>query len=69
MGNWIDAKKEKPQAGKMVWVACPNVLLCKHQVFLAYTDNDTWYGENGIGLGRKVNFWQYAVVPECDISC
>lgn len=69
MSSWIDAKKEKPHAGKMVWAACPNVVICKNQVFLAYIDNDNWYGENGLGLGRKVNFWQYADVPECNISC
>ena len=71
--NWIDANAKNallPQAGQMAWVACPNNWLCQHQVFLAYFDSDgQWRDCTGLLLGRRVNFWQYADVPECDISC
>ena len=53
------------------WYGLPVLMLlyANTKYFLAYIDDDNWYGENGLGLGRKVNFWQYADVPECNISC
>ena len=68
--QWHDVKRQLPQAGQMAWVACPNNWLCQHQVFLAYFDSDgQWRDCTGLLLGRRVNFWQYADVPECNISC
>jgi len=32
---WIDAKRQSPSVAKMVWVAVPNVITCRHQVFFA----------------------------------
>lgn len=70
MSNWIDAKKEKPEAGKMVWVACPNVVMCTHQTFLASIDDeDVWCDDAGFVFRRRVNYWQYADVPACEVVC
>ena len=67
---WIDAKRESPIVAKMVWVAVPNVVTCRHQVILCYMDSDDkWRDASGILMFRRVNFWQYADVPECNISC
>ena len=69
-GNWVKEKDALPNSGLMAWVACPNDWLCQHQVFLAYFDSDdVWRDNTGLILGRRVNFWQYADVPECNISC
>jgi len=38
--GWIDAKRESPIVAKMVWVAVPNVVTCRHQVILCYMDSD-----------------------------
>jgi hypothetical protein len=67
---WIDAKRKSPTVAKMVWVAVPNVITCRHQVILCYMDSDgQWRDASGILMFRRVNFWQYADVPECNISC
>jgi len=67
---WIDAKRESPIVAKMVWVAVPNVVTCRHQVILCYMDSDDkWRDASGILMFRRVSFWQYADVPECNISC
>lgn len=67
---WIDAKRESPIVAKMVWVAVPNVITCRHQVLLCYMDSDEqWRDAGGVLMFRRVNFWQYADVPECSISC
>ena len=68
--EWIDAKRESPIVAKMVWVAVPNVITCRHQVLLCYMDSDEkWRDAGGVLMFRKVSFWQYADVPECSISC
>ena len=71
--NWIDANAKNallPQAGQMVWAAVPNVIICAHQTFLLYLDSDgQWRDNTGRLFARKVAFWQYADVPECNISC
>ncbi|HQZ60677.1 MAG TPA: hypothetical protein PLQ39_13455 [Acinetobacter sp.] len=70
MSSWIDAKKEKPHAGKMVWAAVPNAFTCAHQTFLLYLDSDSqWRDNGGVFFGRTVNFWQYADVPTFKGSC
>ena len=67
---WIDAKRESPIVAKMVWVAVPNVVTCRHQVILCYMDSDDkWRDASGILMFRRVSFWQYADVPECNVSC
>jgi len=67
---WIDAKRESPIVAKMVWVAVPNVVTCRHQVILCYMDSDEqWRDASGVLMFRRVNFWQYADVPECDVQC
>jgi len=67
---WIDAKRESPIVAKMVWVAVPNVVTCRHQVILCYMDSDEqWRDASGILMFRRVSFWQYADVPECNVSC
>jgi len=67
---WIDAKRESPIVAKMVWVAVPNVVTCRHQVILCYMDSDDkWRDASGILMFRRVSFWQYADVPECDVLC
>lgn len=68
--EWIDRKKELPIAGRMVWVACPNAYTCAHQTLLCYMDSDDqWRDAGGVLMFRKVSFWQYADVPECDVPC
>ena len=68
--QWIDVKKELPEPNKMAWVAVPNVITCAHQTFLLYMDSDgQWRDNRGYLFSGKVNFWQYADVPECNISC
>ena len=67
---WIDAKRESPIVAQMVWVAVPNVVTCRHQVLLCYMDSDDqWRDAGGVLMFRRVNFWKYADVPECNISC
>ena len=67
---WIDAKRESPIVAKMVWVAVPNVITCRHQVILCYMDSDEqWRDAGGVLMFRRVNFWQYADVPECEVLC
>jgi len=67
---WIDAKRESPIVAKMVWVAVPNVVTCRHQVILCYMDSDEqWRDASGVLMFRRVNFWQYADVPVCEGVC
>ena len=66
---WIDAKRS-PIVAKMVWVAVPNVVTCRYQTLLCYMDSDgQWRDNRGYLFSGKVNFWQYADVPECDVLC
>ena len=68
--EWIDAKRQSPIVAKMVWVAVPNVVTCRHQTLLCYMDSDEkWRDAGGVLMFRRVSFWQYADVPECNISC
>jgi hypothetical protein len=68
--GWINVKDELPLSPKLVWVAVPNVITCRHQVILCYMDSDgQWRDASGILMFRRVSFWQYADVPECNISC
>jgi len=68
--GWINVKDELPLSPKLVWVAVPNVITCRHQVILCYMDSDEqWRDASGILMFRRVSFWQYADVPECNISC
>ena len=68
--DWTDVKTYLPEFSRMVWAACPNAVLCAHQTFLLYMDSDgQWRDNRGYLFSGKVNFWQYADVPECDISC
>ena len=70
LSEWRDAKRESPTVAKMVWVAVPNVITCRHQVILCYMDSDEqWRDASGILMFRRVSFWQYADVPECNVSC
>jgi len=70
MHVWVDAKRKSPTVAKMVWVAVPNVITCRHQVILCYMDSDDqWRDASGVLMFRRVNFWQYADVPECDVLC
>ena len=67
---WIDAKRESPIVAQMAWVAVPNVITCRHQVILCYMDSDEqWRDAGGVLMFRRVNFWQYADVPECEVLC
>ena len=68
--GWINVKDELPLSPKLVWVAVPNVVTCRHQVLLCYMDSDDkWRDNRGYLFSGKVNFWQYADVPECDVLC
>ena len=68
--DWTDVKTYLPEFSRMVWAACPNAVLCAHQTFLLYMDSDgQWRDNRGYWFSGKVNFWQYADVPECNISC
>ena len=68
--EWIDAKRQSPTVAKMVWVAVPNAITCRHQTLLCYMDSDEqWRDASGVLMFRRVNFWQYADVPECDVLC
>ena len=70
VSDWTDVKTYLPEFSRMVWAAVPNPFLCAHQTFLLYLDSDgQWRDNTGCLFGRRVNFWQYADVPECDISC
>ena len=67
---WIDAKRESPIVAKMVWVAVPNVVTCRYQTLLCYMDSDEqWRDAGGVLMFRKVSFWQYADVPQCEGVC
>jgi hypothetical protein len=68
--TWIDAKHESPIAAQMCWVAVPNAVTCRHQTLLCYMDSDDkWRDAGGVLMFRRVNFWQYADVPECEVLC
>ena len=70
VSDWTDVKTYLPEFSRMVWAACPNAVLCAHQTFLLYLDSDVqWRDNTGRLFARKVAFWQYADVPECNISC
>jgi len=70
VSDWTDVKTYLPEFSRMVWAACPNAVLCAYQTFLLYLDSDgQWRDNTGCLFSRKVNFWQYADVPECNISC
>ena len=70
VSDWTDVKTYLPEFSRMVWAACPNAVLCAHQTFLLYLDSDNqWRDNTGCLFARKVAFWQYADVPECNISC
>ena len=67
---WIDAKRGSPIVAKMVWVAVPNVVTCRYQTLLCYMDSDEqWRDAGGVLMFRKVSFWQYADVPQCEGVC
>ena len=67
---WIDAKRESPIAAQMCWVAVPNVVTCRYQTLLCYMDSDEkWRDASGVLMFRRVNFWQYADVPQCEGVC
>jgi len=67
---WVDAKRQSPTVAKMVWVAVPNAITCRYQTLLCYMDSDDkWRDASGILMFRRVSFWQYADVPECDVLC
>ena len=70
VSDWTDVKSYPPEFSRMVWAAVPNVIICTHQTFLLYLDSDgQWRDNTGCLFSRRVNFWQYADVPECNISC
>ena len=70
VSDWTDVKTYLPEFSRMVWAAVPNPFLCAYQTFLLYLDSDgQWRDNTGCLFSRKVNFWQYADVPECNISC
>ena len=70
VSDWTDVNTYLPEFSRMVWAACPNAVLCYHQTFLLYLDSDgQWRDNTGRLFARKVAFWQYADVPECNISC
>ena len=67
---WIDAKRKSPTVAKMVWVAVPNAITCRYQTLLCYMDSDDkWRDASGILMFRRVSFWQYADVPQCEGVC
>jgi hypothetical protein len=67
---WIDAKRQSPTVAKMVWVAVPNAITCRYQTLLCYLDSDDqWRDAGGVLMFRKVSFWQYADVPQCEGVC
>ena len=68
--EWIDAKRESPIVAQMVWVAVPNVVTCRYQTLLCYMDSDEkWRDASGVLMFRRVSFWQYADVPQCEGVC
>lgn len=68
--TWHDAKKELPPATEMCWVAVPNVVTCRYQTLLCSMDtDDQWRDAGGVLMFRKVSFWQYADVPQCEGVC
>ena len=68
--EWIDAKRQSPIVAKMVWVAVPNVVTCRYQTLLCYMDSDEkWRDAGGVLMFRRVSFWQYADVPQCEGVC
>jgi hypothetical protein len=68
--TWIDAKRESPIAAQMCWVAVPNVVTCRYQTLLCYMDSDEkWRDAGGVLMFRRVSFWQYADVPQCEGVC
>ena len=70
VSDWTDVNTYLPEFSRMVWAACPNAVLCAYQTFLLYLDSDVqWRDNTGRLFARKVAFWQYADVPECNISC
>ena len=70
VSDWTDVKSYPPEFSRMVWAAVPNVIICAHQTFLLYLDSDgQWRDNTGCLFGRRVNFWQYADVPECEVLC
>ena len=70
VSDWTDVNTYLPEFSRMVWAACPNAVLCAYQTFLLYLDSDgQWRDNRGYLFSGKVNFWQYADVPECNISC
>jgi len=70
VSDWTDVNTYLPEFSRMVWAACPNAVLCAYQTFLLYLDSDCqWRDNTGRLFARKVAFWQYADVPECNISC
>lgn len=68
--DWTDVKTYLPEFSRMVWAACPNAVLCAYQTFLLYLDSDgQWRDNRGYLFSGKVNFWQYADVPQCEGVC
>ena len=68
--TWIDAKRESPIAAQMCWAAVPNVVTCRYQTLLCYMDSDDqWRDASGVLMFRRVSFWQYADVPQCEGVC
>ena len=68
--QWHDVKRQLPPTSHMIWAACPNVVLCAYQTFLLYLDSDgQWRDNRGYLFSGKVNFWQYADVPQCEGVC
>jgi hypothetical protein len=68
--TWIDAKRESPISNQMCWVAVPNAITCRYQTLLCYIDSDEqWRDAGGVLMFRKVSFWQYADVPQCEGVC
>ena len=68
--GWINVKDELPLSPKLVWVAVPNAITCRYQTLLCYLDSDDqWRDAGGVLMFRKVSFWQYADVPQCEGVC
>ena len=68
--TWFDAKRESPIAAQMCWVAVPNAITCRYQTLLCYMDSeDKWRDASGVLMFRRVSFWQYADVPQCEGVC